>query len=125
MSNRTPAHVVKYCLAGALATGTHVLVASTLIGSLAVHPAAANGFAFCAATLTSYMINTFWTFRRPVTRRNAVRFWVVAATGLCGTVAISGAAAAAGLHYLIGIALVLLLVTPLTFALHSSWTYGR
>ena len=83
----------------------------------------ANGAAFCVATLLSYLVNTFWTFRRQATGHNAIRYWIVAVLGLGLTLLLSGAAEAAEFHYLVGIALVVALVPPLTFLLHSHWTY--
>ncbi|MCM2311648.1 MAG: GtrA family protein [Steroidobacteraceae bacterium] len=94
-----------------------------MIEVVGVRAVAANGLAFSIATLLSYLLNTFWTFRRRATGANALRFWTVALLGLGLTLLLSGAAEAARLHYFVGILLVIVLVPPLTFVLHSAWTY--
>lgn len=123
MSTRILARATRFGFTGLFATGVHVLCAAVLIESFGVRATAANGVAFCSATLLSYLLNTFWTFRRQATRGNAARFWLVSTLGLCLTLLLSGAAEAAQLHYLAGIALVVALVPPVTFVLHSAWTY--
>jgi len=55
--------------------------------------------------------------------RTLRRYACVALFGLIATTAIAAAAEAAHLDYRIGILLVIALVTPATFALHSLWTY--
>jgi putative flippase GtrA len=55
--------------------------------------------------------------------RTLRRYACVSAFGCAATAAVAGAAAAAKLDYRIGILLVIALVTPLTFGLHSRWTY--
>lgn len=75
------------------------------------------------ATLVSYVLNTFWTFRSQATSANAIRFWLVSLLGLCVTLLLSWSAEAAQFDYIAGIALTATLVPPLTFALHASWTY--
>jgi len=110
-------------LVGALATAIHVAVASTLIAGAAWPAGLANGLAFCVATLASYSLNSRLTFRRAMSRRTFWRFVAVAALGAVLSMAISGAAEWYGLHYLVGIALVVLSLPPLTFLAHSRWTY--
>lgn len=123
MSTGLLRRATRFGLSGLFATGTHVLCACLLIEVVGVRAVAANGLAFSIATLLSYLLNTFWTFRRRATGANALRFWTVALLGLGLTLLLSGAAEAARLHYFVGILLVIVLVPPLTFVLHSAWTY--
>lgn len=125
MTKATLVRLIKFGIAGLLATGIHVFVAYLLIEARSFPPVAANGVAFGAATVTSYLLNTSWAFRHRISPRTMARFWIVSTAGLCGTMAISAAADAMGFHYFVGIALVVALVPPMTFALHSAWTYGK
>ncbi|HTT41101.1 MAG TPA: GtrA family protein [Burkholderiales bacterium] len=84
---------------------------------------AANGVAFTAATLTSYWLNSIWTFEAPLAVGSLSRFASVAAIGLMVTVALTSAIAAAGYHYLVGIAAVVAIVPAMSFVLHRLWTY--
>ena len=110
-------------LVGALATAIHVAVASALIAGVAWPAGLANGLAFCVATLASYSLNSRLTFQQAMSRRTLWRFVAVAAVGAVLSMAISGGAEWYGLHYLVGIALVVLSLPLLTFVAHSRWTY--
>lgn len=114
---------ISFAAVGGLATAVHVAVASVLIVAAGWPAGFANGAAFCVATVASYSINSRVTFRRAVSRRTLWRFIAVAAAGALVSMAISGAADRLGLHYLIGIALVVVSLPPLTFVAHSRWTY--
>lgn len=116
---------MKFGLSGILATGLHVLVASTLITTVLPVPAAANGIAFVVANLFSYTINTLWTFSHPLHGRSLVRFLLVSLAGFVIAVTVSGLAEWYGLHYWYGIGLVVCGATPVTFLLHNFWTYKQ
>lgn len=115
--------LLRFGVTGMIATGIHVLVAVTLIAWLRTPPYIANPIAFVAATAFSYATNTVWSFASRMSRRTLHRYVCVAVFGLLATTAIAAAAEAASLDYRIGIALVIALVTPTTFVLHSAWTY--
>ena len=83
----------------------------------------ANGFAFVVATLVSYLINTVWTFGEQVEHRTLVRFILVSIVGLMLSIVIAGACERVGLNNLKGVLMVVLMVPPLTFLLHSVVTY--
>jgi putative flippase GtrA len=128
MSSKTVVPVLtrqalRFGISGLLATGVHVLVAVVFIRTVWPAPSIANGVAFVVATIFSYLINTTWSFSSPWHGRNLLRFCVVSCVGLVLAMMISGAAQHYGLHYLWGIFLVVLSVPPVTFLLHSFWTY--
>lgn len=108
---------------GVLSTAVHVAVASALITAAGWPAGFANGVAFCVATVVSYSLQSRLTFRRAMSRRTLWRFVAVAAGGAAVSMAISGGAEWLGLHYLVGIALVVVSLPPLTFVAHSRWTY--
>jgi putative flippase GtrA len=128
MSAKTVAPVLtrralRFGISGVLATGLHVLIAMTLIQTVLPIPSVANGVAFAMATIFSYLINTMWSFGRPLHGRNLLRFCTVSCIGLVLAMIISGVAQHHGLHYMWGIFFVVLIVPPVTFLLHSFWTY--
>lgn len=106
-----------------MTTGIHVAIAATLIARMGLAPHIANPLACLAATGFSYATNTLWSFSSRASHRTLLRYVFVAALGCFATVAIAGAAEAAHLDYHIGILLVIVLVTPATFALHNLWTH--
>lgn len=86
-------------------------------------PAIANGLAYIAATVFSYIANTFWSFGQKVTKRNAARFIQASALGVALSMLISGAADLSGFSDLIGIGLIVVFMPPLMFIIHLLWTY--
>lgn len=114
---------LRFAIAGVLVTGLHVIVAVGFIRLVLPAPPLANGVAFVVATAFSYLINTLWSFSSPLYGRNLFRFVVVSMVGCLLAVTVSGIAEYYGLHYWIGIAGVACIVPPMTFLLHSFWTY--
>lgn len=100
-----------------------MLVAATLITRLGVLPYLANAIAFLTATGFSYASNTVWSFSSRVSRQTLWRYAGVSAFGCLATMAIAATAEWAHWDYRVGIALVIAIVTPVTFTLHSRWTY--
>jgi putative flippase GtrA len=114
---------LRFALSGMLATSLHVFIATAFIQIVSPAPSLANGVAFLVATVFSYLINTIWSFSRPLHGRNLFRFCLVSFIGLFLAMFISGAAQHFGLHYWYGIFFVVCIVPPVTFFLHSFWTY--
>ncbi len=110
-------------MSGLLATGLHVLIAVSFIRLILPSPIIANGVAFVTATLFSYLINTLWSFSSRLHGKNLRRYILVSALGFLLALVIAGLAEHYGLPYVCGIALVVLIVPPVTFLLHSFWTY--
>ena len=113
----------RFIVSGLLVTGLHVLVATVFINLISPVPSLANGVAFMVATTFSYLINTLWSFSKSLHGKNMSRFIVVSMIGCFLAMTVSGLADLYGFHYAIGIMWVALTVPPVTFLLHSFWTY--
>jgi len=113
----------RFAITGVGATLLHVSVASYLIEFKALWPAIANGCAFITATIFSYLINTFWSFSASANLKNATRFWVTSILGFCLSIGLSSLADGLGLHYMVGIAMVVAAVPLMSFVIHSTWTF--
>jgi putative flippase GtrA len=115
--------IIRFSISGVLATAVHVLIAATLIQLLAVHPASANAAAVLGATFFSYVVNTLWSFARPLRGRTLSRFLMVSA-GICGLASgVSWLVEWYGVNYWIGILCVISIIPPITFSVHNLWTY--
>lgn len=114
---------LRFAFSGLLVTGLHVIIATAFIRIVLPSPSLANGVAFLVATVFSYLVNTMWSFSSPLHGRNLFRFCFVSSIGLFLAMAISGAAQYYGLHYWYGIGFVVCTIPPVTFLLHSFWTY--
>jgi putative flippase GtrA len=115
--------VRRFLFSGVLATAVHSVVAVTLIEKAQAEPALANAVAFVVATCVSYVVNTLWSFGSAIGGRTLFRFAMVQLVGVALTACVTGAIDQLGLHYLIGVACVPLVVTPVTYTLHRLWTY--
>lgn len=114
---------IRFGVTGVFVTGCHAAYAVAAIELDGWTPPTANGFAFTFATLVSYLVNTRWSFASQVSGRTFVRFWMVCGVGLSMSIAIAAAVERAGLPYPVGIGLIAVTVPPVSFTLHSLWTY--
>ncbi|WP_312976156.1 GtrA family protein [Stutzerimonas nitrititolerans] len=115
--------LLRFGMTGVLVTLVHALIVVVCVENGLVGPAPANGAAFAGATLLSYLINTRWSFARPLHGQTLVRFVLVSLVGLCLAVLIASVAEQAALDYLLGIAAVAMVVPAMTFCMHNFWTY--
>lgn len=124
MPLKLPKKLLRFAVVGGGVTLLHILVAVFLIKIMGASPAIANGVAFGTATLVSYAANTLWSFSAQMKKANLVRFLTVSAVGLVLATVSSGFIDSLGLHYGLGIALVVIVVPGVTFSLHNFWTYA-
>lgn len=115
----------RFAMSGLLVTGLHVLVAASFIHFVAPRPSVANGIAFVAATIVSYLINTLWSFSSPFRKSSFIRFILVSVIGCVLAMSVSGLAEFYGMSHWVGIACVVAVVPPVTFLLHTFWTYRK
>jgi putative flippase GtrA len=116
---------IRFGLTGLLVTALHVLLAILFIKFVAAMLLLANGVAFAAATLTSYVLNTRWSFCSGIDGRTFRRFMAVSAAGFLMAMLVAYLAQEAGADNLASIGAVALTVPPLTFLLHNCWTYRQ
>ena len=116
---------LRFVVVGVGSTLTHVLTAVALIEWFDLGHTAANGVAFCVATMLSYVANTRWSFGAQVGFATAWRFLLVAGGSGLLTVLIAWLVERAQGPYGLGIALVVTLVPSASFAGHRLFTYVR
>lgn len=119
----TKKRVLRFCATGLLITSIHAFFVWLMVGLFLCSPPLSNGVAFIIATITSYTINTLWSFSQPLQRHTLYKFICVSSLGFIASVAIAWAAQGFGLNYLFGIVGVVLTVPAITFILHRTWTY--
>ena len=110
---------------GLVATAVHVVIAAYLIGAHMMAPALGNGIAFVFANLFSYFAQSAYVFQQRPTTGQYRRFLCVSLIGLVLVAAISAGCEMLGVHYLAGIAAVVVVLPFITFALHSVWTFDN
>ena len=115
----------RFLCIGLGATAVHVLIAAHLIGNHMMPPALGNAIAFSFANLFSYFLQSACVFQRPPTSIQYWRFLSVSLIGLALAAAISSGLDVLGVHYLVGIAAVVLVLPIVSFSLHSVWTFRK
>ena len=123
MNAKTLRRASRFVIAGALSTGVYVGSAAALITYFRLSPVLANEIAFCLGTTVSYVVQTIWSFSRRMSAASLLRYLAVTLIGFVSTGLIASAVERAGGPYWIGILLVVLIIPPVTFSLHSIWTY--
>lgn len=114
---------VRFGITGAFVTGVHFVVAVFCVRYVVPNPPVANGVAFIFATVTSYMINTVWSFSSKLHGQTLFRFGVVSSIGFVLAISVAWVVDTLGFGYLTGIFAVAITVPPTTFFLHNFWTY--
>jgi putative flippase GtrA len=117
----------RFAVVGALATAVHTLVFTAAIELARVEPVLANGIAFSVAVLVGYALNRRWTFAaHGAGHAQLWRYVVAALIGLAWNSAIMFAVVhGARWSPYAGLALIVVLVAPLTFALNQFWVFRR
>ena len=113
----------RFVVVGVANTAVHALVALAMIGLTGASQTLANVAAFCVAALFSYLANARWTFGASLRPISLARFLGVALLGLAATAIVASLVEALGGHPVLGVAAVVLTVTPLSFAAHQLWTF--
>src|SRR5262245_43443142 len=121
----TVSELLRFGLVGVAASVTHVIVALLLIERAGLPLLAANALAFSVAVFVSYFGNHAWTFGRTgYHRKHFPRFLAIALGGLAlNRIIVFLAVEAAGIPYLYGILLVVIIVPGLSFALSKCWAF--
>jgi putative flippase GtrA len=113
----------RFGISGFVSTVSHVAIAWSCIRNLGLDPSIANGVAFGGATIVSCILSTSWTFGVQWSPGRVFRFLVVTFSMALISMAIAHLIQQLGFSYLTGIAAIVMIVPPLTFVFHNSWTY--
>jgi putative flippase GtrA len=119
------ASFVRFAVVGAVATAIHAATFALLIETTPVDPVVATGLAFAVAFVAGYVLNRRWTFgSRADPVAQLPRYLVVQLGGLVLNAAIMAFAVhARGWSPYVGLALGIVLVPPVTFALARAWVF--
>lgn len=115
--------MAKFSGIGIINTLIHTTIVVLSVEKLKLHPSIANAIAFSIANIFSYFANRRWNFKGEASLQQYGRFLSVSLLGLTTTIIVSSFAEWLGLHYLIGLGLVIVALPALTFLLHWNWTF--
>lgn len=109
---------------GVLNTAIHSAVVVGMSGFLGIAPVVAHFCAFCAANVFSYFMNARFVFGRRPSVSSYVRFLAVSLVSLGSTMSIAAVCQLLDVNYLVGLALVIVVSPPLTYALQRIYCFG-
>lgn len=115
--------VVRFGYTGLMTTCLHMLIVVFMMKFIFPSQALANGLAFTLATIFSYFLNTKWSFSSYIKRNNLIKYIIVSMFGLLMTIIIAWFMEQKGYHYLLGVVTIVVTIPPVSFFLHSFWTY--
>lgn len=115
----------RFAVAGAIATAIHAAVFALLIEATRIDPVAATVAAFSVAFLAGFALNRVWTFgSRADPLAQLPRYLAAQLAGLACSAAIMYVSVhAQRWSPYVGLALSIVLVPPLTFALSRWWVF--
>lgn len=116
--------MVRFVITGVLTTGLHIVSALSFLAMVSPSPVFANGIAFAIANTFSYVLNSLWSFSKPLHGKRWLRYLGVSAIGFTCTLLIAYAAKEVGLSPQLGVMMVVIVMTPVSFVLHRSWTFA-
>lgn len=115
---------IRFGLVGVVNTGVHAGIVIAFMEKLAPPAYVANGIAFMFANVISYCINSRFTFYIPISFKGYRRFLLVSLLSLALTLIITSLAEYFGLHYGIGLVLVIFVVPVLNYLVMKMWAFA-
>lgn len=115
---------IRFGLVGVANTAVHAGIVIALMETVVPPAYVANGVAFVFANLMSYCLNSLFTFRTAITLKGYRKFLLVSLVSLGLTLAITSLAEHLGLHYGIGLVLVIFVVPVLNYFVMKMWAFA-
>jgi putative flippase GtrA len=113
--------IVRFGIAGVIATGVHVSVAWSVFNWLVRDSTVANVAAFLIANIVSFLLQTLWSFSA---RPSVARFLRFAAVSIGGFLAAALIPSLCGRQSLwLPTIAVVICIPALSYVLHARWTY--
>lgn len=123
--NPKPMALLRYSLAGSIATLAHYIALVIAVESSTLPPALAALLGATTGAMIGYEINRRYTFKsRHPRHRTMARFALVALIGAAISTFVVWAGASLGIHYLAAQAVASLLTLGMTFLINSTWTFS-
>jgi putative flippase GtrA len=119
------AKLLRFALAGAASTFLYFLLATLAVRQIGISPVAASCLAYLICIITSYLLQSRFTFRaRNDSTKQIAKFVSVSVVGLAAaTLVMQWAVNVQGLPYWIGAAFVSLVIPIINFITFSIWVF--
>jgi putative flippase GtrA len=115
--------LIRFGITGFANTAMHGLVLALAVEKLHWHPTLGHLLAFLVANQFSYQVNARWTFVAPLSVGNYVKFLSASLVALASTLSLAWIVDLLGYHYLVGFAMVVVVVPLVNFLAVKSWVF--
>lgn len=119
--------IVRYGIVGVMGTLIHFLVLLLLVRNYALSPILASSLGFIVVLLISYQLNKYWTFNQQKTQDKSTQFLKYSVVSGCGLILNTSVMYVSiewlHLHYVIGQALVIVVVPIFNYIFNRNWTF--
>lgn len=116
--------LICFAIIGFFSTLVHGAVLVVAVENFFFPVTASHLLAFCTANVFSYFMNSRLTFGAPLSWVRYVRFFAASLLSLGMTLLIARLTENQGVHYLLGFALIVVLVPVLSFLVMRFWTFA-
>ena len=114
---------VKYAAIGLMITLLYGALLSGFVELIGLDPVSANAVVFVLVNALSYLLQSRFVFKQPIALRAYFRFFASYIVSYAVTLAIAYAVEQAGVHYLIGFALISAAIPVISFAVLKFWVF--
>lgn len=121
---KLPVQFVKFGMVGVVNTVVHGLVLLLAVEILQTGPLLGNLLAFLVANVSSFLMNSHWTFKTSHNIYLYGKFFLSSLIALCLTLFIASFFEFIELHYWLGFACIVLTVPPFNYLILKRWTYA-
>lgn len=118
--------LARFCIVGLLSVALNNLIIVALTELLGFHYLTSIFLCFLLATLTGFVLNRSWSFRKKtaVQRGELVRYFTITILGLLLGLFASWYFTRHGVPYYVTMITVGILMAPLNFLAHRLWSFG-
>ena len=108
---------LRFALIGVINTGLHFILLVFMVEKMKSPPPLANAIAFLIANFFSYFANSRFNFRVGISSKRYILFLGTALIGVIIAYGLSAAVERFGGHYLVGFALLIVIMPPVNYLL--------
>lgn len=108
---------LRFALIGVINTGLHFILLVFMVEKMKFPPPPANAVAFLLANLFSYFANSRFNFRVGISSKRYILFFGTSLIGVVVAYGLSAAVERLGGHYLVGFALLIVVMPPVNYLL--------
>lgn len=122
---KLPVQFVKFGMVGGTNTFIHAVVLYAVVEGEHAGPVLGNFLAFAVANISSFFMNSYWTFKQRPTPSLYAKFLLGSLLALALTLCIAALFEFLAIDYWLGFVCIVVCVPPLNFLMLKHWAYAK